>query len=107
MAATVAPASSSPHPVSAPAAPRPALVLAAALTTVLLWASAFVGIRAAGRDLSAGALTLGRLLVGSLALGALVAVRREALPPRRDLLRLLLCGVLWFGIYNLALNEGE
>jgi drug/metabolite transporter (DMT)-like permease len=95
-------------PTTTPAAPpRRPLVLAAALTTVALWASAFVGIRAAGHDLSAGALTLGRLLVGSLALGALVAVRREALPPRADVPRLLVTGVLWFGVYNLALNEAE
>ena len=83
------------------------LVLAAALTTVTLWASAFVGIRAAGQDLSAGALSLARLLVGSVALGALVAVRRAPLPPRADLPRLLLVGVVWFGVYNVALNEAE
>jgi PhzF family phenazine biosynthesis protein len=79
----------------------------AALTTVLLWASAFVGIRAAGQDLSAGALTLGRLLVGSAALGAVAWRQRPPLPPRADLPRLLLIGVLWFGVYNVALNEGE
>ena len=83
------------------------LVLAAALTTVTLWASAFVGIRAAGHDLSAGALSLARLLVGSVALGALVAVRRAPLPPRADVPRLLVVGVVWFGVYNLALNEAE
>jgi drug/metabolite transporter (DMT)-like permease len=83
------------------------LVLAAALTTVGLWASAFVGIRAAGHDLSAGALSLARLLVGSIALGALVAVRRAPLPPRADVPRLLMVGVLWFGVYNVALNEAE
>jgi drug/metabolite transporter (DMT)-like permease len=83
------------------------LVLAAALTTVALWASAFVGIRAAGQDLSAGALSLARLLVGSAALGALVAVRGAKLPPRADVPRLVLVGVLWFGVYNVALNEAE
>jgi drug/metabolite transporter (DMT)-like permease len=83
------------------------LVLAAALTTVALWASAFVGIRAAGHDLSAGALSLARLLVGSVALGALVAVRGAKLPPRADVPRLILVGVLWFGVYNVALNEAE
>jgi drug/metabolite transporter (DMT)-like permease len=85
----------------------PLLVLAAALTTVTLWASAFVGIRAAGRDLSAGPLSLARLLIGSLALGALVFARKAPLPPRADVPRLVLCGVLWFGIYNVALNEAE
>lgn len=92
---------------TAPATPRQALVLGAALTTVVLWASAFVGIRAAGKDLSAGSLTLARLLVGTLALTALAVAKRERLPPARDLPRLLVVGVLWFGIYNLALNEAE
>src|SRR4051794_3533091 len=92
---------------TAPATPRQALVLAAALTTVALWASAFVGIRAAGKDLSAGSLTLARLLVGTVALSALAAARRERPPPREDVPRLLAIGVLWFGIYNLALNEAE
>ena len=57
----------------------------AALVTVVLWASAFVGIRAAGEDVSPGALSLARLLVGSAALGALVLVRQERFPARRDL----------------------
>ena len=74
---------------------------------MVLWASAFVGIRAAGEQLSPGPLSLARLLVGGIALGALVAVRREALPPRRDLGALLVCGLLWFGVYNVALNEAE
>jgi drug/metabolite transporter (DMT)-like permease len=83
------------------------LPLAAALLTVALWASAFVGIRSAGHDLSPGALSLCRLVVGAIALGAVVAFRREPLPTRRDLPAIVLCGVLWFGIYNVALNEAE
>lgn len=83
------------------------MAVAAALTTVALWASAFVGIRAAGDALSPGALSLARLLVAALALGAIVAWRRDALPPRGDLPRLLLCGLLWFGAYNVLLNAGE
>src|SRR5580700_5872016 len=83
------------------------LALAAALATVVLWASAFVGIRAAGRVLSPGSLALGRLAVGSVALGILTLVRRQPLPRRADIPGLLLCGVLWFGIYNLVLNQAE
>ena len=79
----------------------------AAGITVVLWSSAFVGIRAAGEDLSAGPLTLGRLLVAAVALGALVAVRGDAAPPRRDLPRLVVCGLLWFGAYNVMLNAAE
>jgi drug/metabolite transporter (DMT)-like permease len=83
------------------------LTLGAALVTVTLWASAFVGIRSAGRDLSPGALSLGRLLVGSFALGLIVLARREPIPNWRDLRGIALCGVLWFGIYNVTLNAAE
>lgn len=83
------------------------LALGAALVTVGLWASAFVGIRSAGRDLSPGALSLGRLGVGSLVLGAFVLARRARFPRGRDLLAIALIGVIWFGGYNLALNEAE
>jgi len=83
------------------------LALGAALVTVTLWASAFVGIRAAGEDVSPGALTLGRLLVAAVLLGVVVAVRREALPPRADLPRLVLCGLLCLGAYNVLLNAAE
>lgn len=86
---------------------EPLLALAAALVTVVVWASAFVGIRSAGHELSPGALALGRLLIGSAALGALVLIRREPLPTRRDLPAIALCGVLWFGVYNVVLNEAE
>jgi drug/metabolite transporter (DMT)-like permease len=83
------------------------LALAAALVTVALWASAFVGIRDAGAEIGAGPLSLGRLLVGGAILGALVVRRREALPPRADVPRLLLVGLLWFAAYNVILNSAE
>lgn len=81
--------------------------LAAAIVTVVVWASAFVGIRAASDDLSAGPLSLGRLVIGALVLGVVVAFRGDHLPPRRDLPRLVVCGLLWFGAYNVLLNAGE
>ena len=52
-------------------------------------------------------LALGRLVVGSVALGVLVLIRREHLPPRRAIAGIVLCGVLWFGVYNVALNAAE
>jgi drug/metabolite transporter (DMT)-like permease len=73
----------------------------------LLWASAFVGIRSASRQLSPEALALGRLTIAAVALGLLALVRREPLPSRRDLPAIALCGVAWFGLYNIALNEAE
>lgn len=83
------------------------LPVIAAGVTVVLWASAFVGIRAAGRDLSPGALTLLRLGVASLILGGFVLARRERLPGRRDWPPIIGCGLLWFGAYNVVLNEAE
>ena len=83
------------------------LALGAALVTVTLWASAFVGIRDAARHLSPGALALGRLTIASVALGLIVLARREPLPSRRDLGVIAFVGIFWFGIYNLALIEAE
>jgi drug/metabolite transporter (DMT)-like permease len=83
------------------------LVLGAVAVTLLLWASAFVAIRHLGRDVPPGALSLGRLLVASVALGVLVFRRPRTWPARRDWPLLLLCGIGWFGVYNLALNEAE
>lgn len=80
---------------------------AAISVTLTFWASAFVVIRHLGEEVGPGALSLGRLLVGSLALGALLLTRPRIWPVRRDWPALVGCGVLWFGIYNVALNEGE
>ena len=93
--------------VGAAARRQQLLAAGAALVTVTLWASAFVGIRSADRRLDPGALALGRLLVGSLALGVAVVLRREPWPARRALAGIAVCGLLWFGVYNVALNEAE
>ncbi|WP_350280170.1 DMT family transporter [Kribbella sp. HUAS MG21] len=90
---------------------RPGLAAAAAAVTVVLWASSFVAIRHLGTEISAGALSLARLGLGSLFLGALLFTRKRPAvrrwPAQRDWLPLIACGVLWFGVYNLALNEAE
>ncbi|MFL5863554.1 MAG: DMT family transporter, partial [Solirubrobacteraceae bacterium] len=95
-----------PVPTQAPAAAR-CLALFAALLTICLWASAFVGIRYAGRALGPGPLALARLLVGSAALGALMLIRRPPMVARAGLRGVIVCGVLWFGAYNVALNAAE
>lgn len=83
------------------------LPLAAVAVTLFFWASAFVAIRHLGPDISPGALSLGRLLVGSVCLGVLVALRRPAWPRRSDWPRLVAIGLLWYAIYNVALNAAE
>ncbi|KQX08442.1 MULTISPECIES: DMT family transporter [unclassified Leifsonia] len=84
------------------------LTLLAIVVTVLAWASAFVVIRAVGEHFSPGALTLGRLLVGSVVLGAVLLVTRGWVrPSARDWLLLIGCGIAWFAVYNIALNAAE
>ncbi|WP_030145021.1 DMT family transporter [Spirillospora albida] len=83
------------------------LAVAAASVTVLLWASAFVSIRSAGEEYSPGALALGRLLCGTIVLGAIWLARREGLPPRAAWPGIATAGLLWFGAYMVALNWGE
>lgn len=81
--------------------------LLAAAVTVFLWASAFVAIRSAGAHYSPGALALGRLLAGSVVLVAFLVLRREGWPPRAAWPGIVASGVLWFGVYMVALNWGE
>ncbi|MCH1882506.1 DMT family transporter [Agrococcus sp. ARC_14] len=84
------------------------LVIGAVVVAVLSWASAFLVIRAVANDFDPGALTLGRLAVAALALGAVQLVRGAWVPPtRREWLLLGVFGVSWFLIYNLALNAAE
>jgi drug/metabolite transporter (DMT)-like permease len=92
-----------------PAKPRTQgpLVLVAALVTVVLWASAFIGIRGAGPHYDPGALALLRMAVGSAAL-AIIAVRHGIrLPARRHWWLVAVWGIGWFCVYNLALNAAE
>jgi len=83
------------------------LPLIAVAVTLVFWSSAFVAIRALGDTFSAGGLALGRLVVGSVVLGAFALRRGLPRPSRRDWVGLVVIGVLWFGVYNLALNQGE
>ena len=111
MPSPASPASSA-APAVTRAQPEPrasidAIAVTAALISVVLWASAFVGIRAASVDFGAGPLALGRLAVGSLALGILVARRGFIRPSRRDVGVIVGAGLLWFALYNVALNAAE
>jgi drug/metabolite transporter (DMT)-like permease len=92
--------------------PKPinALGVAAVVVTVVLWASAFVGIRAIGPTFSPGSLTLGRLAVAAVVLGAVVLPqlrKSRTLPQGREWWPILAYGVMWFGGYNVALNAAE
>jgi len=85
------------------------LPLAAVSVTLVFWASAFVAIRHLGQDFTPGSLSLGRLVVGALALGIVAVTQLKGVPrpTGREWLSIIAIGVLWFGIYNVSLNEGE
>ena len=84
-----------------------ARIAGALALTLLMWASAFVVIRSAGRHLSPGPLALSRIVIGSLVLGVAMLARRERLPRGSAMVRAVVAGVLWFGAYMLSLNAAE
>jgi drug/metabolite transporter (DMT)-like permease len=98
-------------PALMPPAPGPSPVnrlgVAAVVITVVLWASAFVGIRAVGPSFSPGSLTLGRLAIAAVVLGLVVLPKLRNLPKGREWWPILAYGVMWFGGYNVALNAAE
>ena len=83
---------------------RTLLALGVAL---LLWASAFAGIRAGLRAYSPAHLAILRFLVASLVLALYAGVAHFRRPRLRDLPGLGLTGAIGITFYNLALNYGE
>lgn len=80
---------------------------AAIAVTLLLWASAFAGIKAGLEGYGPGELALLRFATASLVLAAYAFLTRMRLPARADLPRLALAGALGISIYHVALNYGE
>lgn len=74
---------------------------------LLLWASAFAGIRAGLRAYPPAALAILRFLVASLVLAIYAGVAHFRRPQVRDLPGLALTGAIGITFYNLALNYGE
>lgn len=103
--------SPTPSPTRSPE--RTWLPLAAAAITMVLWASAFVVIRALSGAVSPGPLALGRLLVGAAVLTGVAVVQRQRsrargvpipFPRHRSLILITAYGVLWFGLYTIMVN---
>ena len=86
--------------------PEPKTIAAIALTLVL-WASAFAGIKVGLTGYGPGELALLRFLAASVVLGAYAVAVRMKSPARRDLPVLFLAGLLGVTIYHVALNTGE
>lgn len=83
----------------------------ALMMTVILWSSAFVGIRAGLKDYSPGALALLRYIVASIFIGWIywrTSYRHITTIQKKDLLLLvILVGILGLAVYNITLNQGE
>ncbi|MGM1029398.1 MAG: DMT family transporter [Actinomycetota bacterium] len=94
--------------MTAPPLRARASVVAAIAVALVAWASAFVVIRAVADDFDPGALTLGRLGVAVVVLAAVQALRGTWVrPTRKQWLLLVVFGLSWFLVYNLALNASE
>jgi drug/metabolite transporter (DMT)-like permease len=79
----------------------------APLLAIVLWGSAFVGIRSALPAFGWEALASGRLLLAALTFGALCLPRPVARPSRRQLPLLALLGATGYAGYQLLLSAGE
>ena len=96
---------------------REPLTWTAIVITLVLWASAFAGIKAGMRLTPAGVpgadgygpgeVALLRFGVASLVLAVYATFTRMRLPARKDLPRVIAAGLLGITIYHVALNFGE
>ncbi|MGI9050699.1 MAG: DMT family transporter [Rubrobacteraceae bacterium] len=82
-------------------------VLVALVITVVLWAAAFAGIRAALVSYGPGEVALFRLLVASVTLAGYALLTRMRMPEARDLPVIFLCGFFGFTVYHVGLTFGE
>lgn len=82
-------------------------LITAHLLTIILWASAFPGIRVALTAYSPEHLSLLRLLIGSVFLVIVALIIKIRLPEPKDIPFILLLGFLGFSVYQTALNYGE
>ena len=78
------------------------------ISTILLWASAFIGIKIGLAAYSPGSLALLRFLVASVCMAVMYGSLKSKKPmPMKDKLWLMLGGVVGIGVYNICLNFGE
>jgi drug/metabolite transporter (DMT)-like permease len=81
--------------------------LVALAFTLVVWASAFAGIRAGLRAYSPANLAVLRFLIASFVLVLYASIAHFRRPELRDLPGFVLSGAIGISVYNLALNYGE
>ncbi|RUR05943.1 DMT family transporter [Legionella sp. km772] len=78
------------------------------ISSILLWASAFVGIKLALLSYTPGSLALLRFLIASFCMAILYKNQtNEPRMPWRERIQLMIVGMAGIGIYNICLNYGE
>jgi drug/metabolite transporter (DMT)-like permease len=82
-------------------------ITAAHLLVILLWGSAFAGIRHGLEGYTPEHLSFLRLMIGSMALVCYASFKKIKLPEIKDWPVIFLFGFLGFAIYQTALNFGE
>lgn len=89
-----------------PSPPSKPLAYVLLIITMIIWASAFAGLRFVLRELDAVTLTVLRMLFATGALVGVGLLLKTPLPEKRDLPDVLATGVMGFTLYHLALNYG-
>lgn len=82
-------------------------VALAITVTLILWASAFAGIKVGLKGYSPGHLVLLRFLTASLVLLIYAVLTRMPLPEKKDVPMLLSLGFIGITVYHIALTYGE
>ena len=81
--------------------------VAALAFTLVVWASAFAGIRAGLRSYSPAQLAVFRFLIASVTIGIYAASAHFRRPKLSDIPGFFISGLIGISFYNLALNYGE
>lgn len=96
------------NPASTPRSSSTSIATTAAIAlVVLLWASAFVGVKYALEQIPPGPLASARYVIASVAFLLIAGCRRPRLPAATDLARMALAGAIGIALYNLTLNMGQ
>ena len=77
------------------------------IITIILWGSAFVGIKVTLKDFNPIHLSIYRFIIASAAFGIFAGFKRIQIPQKEDIPGFFFLGIVGITVYNLALNYGE
>lgn len=74
---------------------------------ILLWSSAFAGIRAVLNDFSPGSIALLRFIIASIVMLLIVFLKKMSLPASKDVPFFIMLGFIGITVYHVAQNYGQ